>query len=210
MSWKVVWIVSALLISVVLIVEFNALLVLFRALWIRLAWVGRWGWVFGRRLALSMARRLMLRQVMKPVLTLLGVTWLTRFVSRHFGAYVAPRARYVWLQSRRHWHHTPWFVKGGVLIGGLAVALLLGVGLWLIPFGIPYAGTAAAKLQLALADSWIMSRTRAIRARFHRWMRARRGHVLIRPIRGFRYWIIRRHRLWDRRAARALAAITHR
>lgn len=210
LTWKSLLIVAGLLLTILLIIEFHTAVVLFRALWHRVLWAGRWVGVFGRRFMIRIARRLMLKQLIKPILTLLGVTWLTRFLVKHFGAYVAPKLRVARLRIARSWYHVPWYLKACLLVAAVVLAVSLGIGLWVIPVGIPFAGKVLVKLQLMLADSWMMKRTRAIRLRAHHWTRARRDHAPIRAFRGVRYWIIMRHRTWDARATRALAAILHR
>ncbi|MEX1027283.1 MAG: hypothetical protein WD049_04650 [Candidatus Paceibacterota bacterium] len=205
--WRALLLVGALVITGYLILKYEIAIVLFRSIWNWLVYAGRWIWMFVRAVTWKATHSWVIRKSLEPLWRAVGLTALAAYLVRSGRRHVGPRISVFITRVKTAWARCPWYVKAIVLVGGVALALSFGVGLWLIPFGVPFYTRIAAKIQVKLADSWLTRKTRTFRMKWRCLLRRNRNRFVVRRLRGSRYWLIRRERrttAWADRKVRAL------
>lgn len=191
---------GALAAAVWLFYEYQAVLVFFRTFWTWCLNAGRIAAGFLKRIIAEAVRSFLFGKFMKPLWAAVGLTWLTAYAAGHVQQTIGPTVAQWGERTAEGWRTLPWYLKAATVLAGLAVAAFFGLGLWLVPFGIPFLGKLVAKVKVAWANSWLRSRTRSIRKRFRLWIRRHRHYRCVRVVRGCRYYLIRRDRSWNARA----------
>lgn len=206
--WRALLIAGALAASVWLFYEYQAVLVLFRTFSAWCLSAGRFAAAFLRRIIAEAVRSFLFGRFMKPLWAALGLTWLTVYASKQLQQTLGPRITQWKTQTVEGWRGLPWYLKTATLLAAIAVAAFFSLGLWLVPFGIPFLGKMVAKAKVAWANSWLRKKTRSLRMRVRLWMRRHRHNRCIRVVRGCRYYLICRDRSWNARADELIANVT--
>lgn len=200
MSWMIAWrlllFCGAVVITGWLVYEYDVIAVLFRSLWNWILTGWRWFIAFMQRTAV----RIGIRRALRPLWIALGLVWLGTFFKKLYRRTVGKRVA-AWVRlSKRRWRNAPWWIKASLAVVLIALMLVFGVGLWLVPFGVPFVGTAVRKVRVWWIDSWLERRMRNMRKRFRLFVRRYRDRWWARTYRGMRYYRLRRDRRWRARA----------
>ena len=164
--------------------------IIFRSVWRWIAYAARWVWFFLQRVML----RLVTRFATKPIWKITGLTAVTAYLSRVAKKHITPRASRYTERCKKIWRGCPWYVKGAALLGCVLTAIFFGVGLWLLPFGVPFYTKIAAKAQVMWTNSWLHARTRSLQMRWRCFLRRKQHIFCFRWVRASRHFIIKRER----------------
>jgi len=164
--------------------------IIFRSVWRWLLYAGRWLWFFLQRVML----RLMTRFATKPIWKITGLTAVTAYLYRVSKKHITPKAKRYTDACKTLWAGCPWYVKGAALVGAVLVSIFFGLGLWLLPFGVPFYTKLATKAQAMWANSWLHAKTRALQMRWRCLLRRKQHIACVRWLRAGRYFILKRER----------------
>lgn len=206
--WRALLLAGALTAAVWLFYEYQAVLVFFKTFSTWCLHAGRFAGVFLKRIIVEAFRTFLFGKFMRPLWAGIGLTWLTTYAARHAQRTIGPRITQWGTQTVEWWRVLPWYFKTATVLAVMAVAVFFSLGLWLIPFGIPFLGKMVAKAKVAWANSWLRQKTRSIRMRVRLWMRRHRANRCIRVVRGCRYYLICRDRSWNARADEFVEKVT--
>ena len=181
---------GALALTVYLIVRFGVILILIQTVWKWVATLGYWLWYFVQQVTL----RIITRKAMNPLWRAIGLTALITYIiglaKRYAGPLVSRWIRYL----RQWWRDCPWHIKVASVLACVITAVFFGLGLWLIPLGVPFYTKIVTKLKVKLANSWLKRKSRGLQVWWRCFLRSRRDVTCIRWTRATRYWLIRRER----------------
>lgn len=169
-------------VTVYLIIEYNAAATTFRVVWRWLVQFSRVAWGFIRQLVVQTGRMLLERKLWAPIWKLSGLEWATGRIY----VLIVPLLGYKVFSSewwKAHWEEMNPVLRVIVAIPAVALVIAVIVGVfWLSGFILaPILGIARgsirfvtymlAWIQSALADSWLMRKTRPYLERFRSWRR---------------------------------------
>jgi hypothetical protein len=190
----------ALLLLVVLaligwmILEFDTVVILFRSLW---RWIIRAA-KFLRKFLFRIIKSVIRKRFLRPIWAALGLLWLGRYLTKKFKSKWGEKLTSCWGSTKDFWKRLPWSLRAAIIAGFLVVGFLLGLGLWLIPFGIPFAEKLAIKLQIIFANTGLQKLTRRLKSRAMKAYRWIKPYPPITQLRIARIWLLKRDRALSR------------
>ena len=201
--WRITLIAGAVALTAFLILRYELVAVTFKGLhaWsLRAAIQAK---MLLKQLVIDVARFFVGRKAFMPVWKMCGMEWLCN--------YAAAKVRFLWVSVTmalgQVWRKQSRIVQAAVIAAAAAVFLFFGLGLWLLPLGVPFWAAMAARAKAAWADSWTRRKLRAVQPPIRRWLRQRRDWRTVGAYRATRLWVLRRDRKWSRKADAVVGSV---